>query len=329
MLRTVMTIAFLSAFLVVTPIAFAADANVEKCAKSAKCEKGQGEKSQCATGACTGETGACPKETGASFTASSDGGAHQACSGCAGQTCQSTTARLIQLTTTLDAGSETVCGETKRCCAGDELIGSETCCSGDKTCCAVKDLAGNDDPCNSCSGCPGELAAVTSTAAECSCGDGCGCCADAEQKFRHQIVALHQKLMEEGAERAVLAAQLKHSEALAKAHVEFAKQMLAKEVENAHLHAELEVTNVRSEASQEIAGTTFELERVKGSLELVRKHNDRLQLELAQRESVHAEAVAAFKAANAGLTTRVADLEKRLEAINVRLATRPTASQVK
>ena len=43
----------------------------------------------------------------------------------------------------------------------------------------------------------------------------------------------------------------------------------------------------------------------------------------------HAEAIAAFKAANAGLAARVADLENRLEAINVRLATKPTANQVK
>jgi hypothetical protein len=319
MLRTVMSIAFLSAFLAVTPIAFSAEADAEKCEKSAQCEKGQ-----CEKGACTGEK--C-----ASFTATSDGCANKTCSGgtCEGKTCQSTTARLIQVTTTLDSGSEAVCSGNKQCCAGDDLIGSETCCSGNKTCCAVEDLAGNDDPCNGCSGCPAELAAATSTAAECQCADGCGCCADAEQKYRHQIVALHWKLMEEGTKSAVLAAQLKHSEALAKAHVEFAKQMLKKEVENVHLHTELKLTNVRNEASQEIAGTAFEFERVKGSLELVRKHNDHLKLELAQRDSAHAEALAAFTSANTGLAARVADLENRLESINVRLATKPTANQVK
>ena len=73
----------------------------------------------------------------------------------------------------------------------------------------------------------------------------------------------------------------------------------------------------------------FELERVKGSLELIRKHNDHLKLEHAQRDSVHAEALAAFKAANAGLAARVADLENRLESMNVRFATKPTANQVK
>ena len=46
MLRTVMSIAFLSAFLAVTPIAFSAEADAEKCEKSAQCEKGQCEKDQ-------------------------------------------------------------------------------------------------------------------------------------------------------------------------------------------------------------------------------------------------------------------------------------------
>ncbi|MGI9473377.1 MAG: hypothetical protein ACR2NZ_17675 [Rubripirellula sp.] len=127
----------------------------------------------------------------------------------------------------------------------------------------------------------------------------------------------------------MLTAQLKHSEALAKAHIEFAQQMLKKEVENVHLQTELKLTNMRNEASQEIAGTAFEFERAKSSLELVRKHNDQLKLALAQRDSAHAEALAASKAANAGLSARVADLENRLESINVRLATKPSANQVK
>jgi hypothetical protein len=206
------------------------------------------------------------------------------------------------------------------------LAGSKTGCSGNKTCCAVDDLAGSDDSCNGCSGCPAELTALASTSTGC---DGRGGCVDTEQKYRHQIVALHWKLMEQGTKSEVLAAQLKHSEALAKVHVEFAKQMLKKEVENVHLLAELQLANVRNEASQEIAGTAFEFERVKGSLELVRKHNDHLKLELAQRNSAHAEALAAFKAANAGLAARVADLENRLESINVRLATKPAGNQVK
>lgn len=324
MLRTVMSIAVLSAFLAVPPIAFSAEADAEKCEKSAQFEKGQGEKGQCAAGACTGEN--C-----ASFTAASDGCADRKCSAgaCEGQTCQSTTTRFIQVTATLDSGPEAVCSGNKQCCAGDDLLGSETCCSGKKTCCAGDDLAGIDDPCNGCSGCPAELATATSTVAECQCGDGCGCCADAEQKYRHQIVALHRKLMEEGAKNAVLAAQVTHIEALARTHVEFAQQMLKKEVENAHLHTELKLANVRNQASQEIAETAFEFERVKASLEVVSKQNDHLKIELAQRDSAHAEAFATFKAANARLAARVADLENRLESINVRLATKPTADQVK
>lgn len=263
MLRTVMTIAFFSAFLAVTPVAFSAEADAEKCEKSPQCEK-----DKCAAVACTGKKDA-------TFATTSDDGAKKACSGgaCEAKTCPSTAAQLTQVTTTLDSGSEAVCSGNKQCCAGDELVVSEACCSDNKTCCVVEDLANNDVPCN---GCPAELAAATLTAAACQCGDGCGCCTDAEQKYRHQIVALHWKLMEEGTKNAVLAAQLKHSESLAKAQVEFAKQMLKKEIENVHLHAELQLTN-----------------------------------------------------AKAGLATRVADLEKRLESINVRLATKPTASQVK
>ena len=331
MLRIVTSIAFLFVFLAATPIAFSAEADAQKCEKSAQCETGQCEKSQCEKGQCAAS--ACTGEKCASFTATSDGCANKTCSGgtCQGKTCQSTTARLIQVTTTVDSGTEAVppCSGNKQCCAADELIGSETCCSGNRTCCAVDDLVGSDDPCKGGTGCPAQLTAAASTFPECQCGDGCGCCADAEQKYRHQIVALHGKLMEEGTKSAVLAAQLKHSEALAKAHVEFAKQMLKKEVENVHLHAELELTKLRNEASQEIAGTAFEFERVKGSLELARKHNDHLKLELAQRDSAHTEAVTAFKAANVGLAARVADLENRLESINVRLATKPTANQVK
>ncbi len=267
MLRTVTSIAFLFAFLAATPIAFSAEADAKKCEKSAQCETGECEKSQCEKGQC--EKGqcaasACTGEKCASFTATSDGCANKTCSGgtCQGKTCQSTTARLIQVTTTVGSGTEAVCSGNKQCCAADELIGSETCCSGNKTCCAVDDLigsetccsgnktccsgnktccavddlVGSDDPCNRCAGCPAQLTAAASTFPECQCGDGCGCCADAEQKYRHQIVALHWKLMEEGTKNAVLAAQLEHSEALAKAHVEFAKQMLKKEVENVHLH---------------------------------------------------------------------------------------------
>ena len=52
MLRTVMSIAFLSAFLAATPIAFSAEADAEKCEKSAQCEKGQCEKGQCEKGQC-------------------------------------------------------------------------------------------------------------------------------------------------------------------------------------------------------------------------------------------------------------------------------------
>ena len=121
MLRTVMSIAFLSAFLAVTPIAFSAEADAEKCEKSAQCEKGQCEKGQCEKGPCAAS--ACTGEKCASFTATSDGCANKTCSGgvCEGNTCQSTTARLIQVTTTLDSGSEAVCSGNKQCCAGDDL----------------------------------------------------------------------------------------------------------------------------------------------------------------------------------------------------------------
>ena len=339
MLRTIMSIAFLSAFLAVTPIAFSDQVGGEKCEKSAQCEKGQCEKVQCEKVQCekdqcenkSCEAGACTREKCASCTVTSESCANTTCVGvaCDSKTCQSTTARLIQVTATVDSGLEAVCIGNKQCCAGDELIGGETCCSGNKTCCAVEDLVGNDNPCTGCSGCPAELAAATATAAECQCGAGCGCCGEAEQKYRHQIVALHCKLMEEGMKNAVLAAQLKHSEALATAHVEFAKQMLKKELENVHLQTELELAHVRNETSQEIAGTAFEFDRVKESLELVRKHNDHLKIELAQRDSAHTEALASFKAANADLAARVADLENRLESINVRLATKPTSNQVK
>jgi hypothetical protein len=105
--------------------------------------------------------------------------------------------------------------------------------------------------------------------------------------------------------------------------------MLQEEVENAHLQAELKLATMRNEASQEIAGTAFEFERVKASLELVLTHNDHLKLELTRRESAHAEAFTAFKAANAGLAARVDDLENRLESINVGFATKPSANQVK
>ena len=103
----------------------------------------------------------------------------------------------------------------------------------------------------------------------------------------------------------MLASQLKHNKALAKTHVEFAKQMLKKDVENVHLHTELKLANLRNEASQEIAGVTFEFERVEASLERVREQNECLKQELAKRDSVHAEAVAVFKAANAGLAARI------------------------
>jgi hypothetical protein len=334
MFRTVLSIAFLSAVVAVASTANSAEADAEKCAKSANCEKGQ-----CDANACTGES--CPNSTGAADCCASksksctgescsksasagEGCANKVCAGfaCASQAIAGSLPRLIHLTTKIDSGADDAC---------DKSSCDKNCCDSSQkpACCAIDELAGNNDASNGFAGLPAIFAISAPTPPACERGNADKCHADAGANFHQHIAALHSRLVQETTKNALLTVQLKHVETLAKAHVEFAKQMLEKEVEVAHLHAELRLTEMRSKANQEVAETVFEFERVKASLESVCTQCDAQKLELARRNSDHAEALAASHAANAGLVERVADLEKHLDSIHVRLASEPTGIQVK
>lgn len=311
-----MSFAFLFAALAAAPTAMSVEANGEKCASGAQCDEGQ-----CCASACTGQPcskadnaatccaeKACPGKLCANSTSEGEACASKSAAACESKSCSSTEL----LTAALDGGANGQCSESschKSSCSED--LCSKTCCDGaqNTVCCEEEEVVIGNAPCVDFTSFPAIFALRALAARKCESGNNnAPCCADTAQNQEREIVALHRRLMEESAKNKVLTAELKYRDELAKAQVEFSKKMLQKEVEVAYLHTQLQLADVRSKASQELAEAAFEFERSKAE---------------------QAKALAVAELASAGLAQRVAELEKQLESIQVRLANRPIVKPVK
>ena len=109
--------------------------------------------------------------------------------------------------------------------------------------------------------------------------------------------------------------------------------MLNKEIEVAHLQAELRLANERTKMSQKVGGAMAENARLKASVELTRDRYELLKHVVTQENSQQANdlaaALAESKAGNARLKERIVVLGKHLETLRVRLANKPADGQVK
>ena len=241
----------------------------------------------CTTKACAGETctatkactakacdaTACASELVASKTCAGEPCASKACTGgeCPAGPCKSTEVRLVKAGEKVDSVSQSTCPSTKSC-STESCSQSVTAC----TSCPGDELAGTSDQCEGCPGCPMMLASSATTPSCCGCGSDCSCSADAEQKAREHIAALHARLVQERAKNTALANQLQIQEALAKAREDFCKRLLEKEMEVVKLKAELQVAEQRSEMTRRIAALEAELESI--STQLAKKPSDDSQL---------------------------------------------------
>lgn len=244
---------------------------------------------------------------------------------CENNTFVATLPWLFSFSATQECDADAACNKTA--CA--EKGNKTSCCdSKQKTaCCALDELASETKSDDCCAERPA-FVALSAPPAECPFETETRCCPESEGNFHQQIVALHSALAAEKTKNALLAAEVKHAEELAKAHIKFSEKMLEKEIEVAHLHTELQLSELRSEAKREITEAVFEFKHAKSSLELVSKQSEQLKQELAKRQSVHAEALAVSKAANDSLVKRVAELEKQLESLNTQLARQATAIEI-
>ncbi len=323
--RTIQSITFLSAVLVLASAAVSSETVNETCTKAGQCEKGACTEDACkatpcqvltsTSDACTGDTCTSDACTGDVCTGKScvgDACESKGCEGntCTAKSCESAAARLIHLSVSPDSepASSTQCDA----CTADNLVTA-------------------NDPCKSCSDCPTTCTSSASTAikttTDCQSETACSYCAETDQSCRHSIAVLHSQLIAERTKNAVLVAKLEFQQELAQSREEFTSRVLEKEVEVAHLHAELQISNERTKIGRELGEAVVAYERIKASLELAQDRNE--QLEIAQRESHQAESLAASKANNARLLERIADLEARLQSIDARLAKQPTDVQVK
>lgn len=227
--RTIQSITFLSAVLVLASAAVSSETVNETCTKAGQCEKGACTEDACkatpcqvltsTSDACTGDTCTSDACTGDVCTGKScvgDACESKGCEGntCTAKSCESAAARLIHLSVSPDSepASSTQCDA----CTADNLVTA-------------------NDPCKSCSDCPTTCTSSASTAikttTDCQSETACSYCAETDQSCRHSIAVLHSQLIAERTKNAVLVAKLEFQQELAQSREEFTSRVLEKEVE--------------------------------------------------------------------------------------------------